>query len=85
MVWSRCNISIGSFVSVDEEGVHFAVDVFHCNLESIEASSFGCRHFGGKIADQVRVDDAIGGSKECKDVGDEVAFGVGQPGPVRKV
>jgi hypothetical protein len=41
MVWSRCNISIGSFVSVDEEGVHFAVDVFGCNLEAIETLGYG--------------------------------------------
>jgi hypothetical protein len=37
-------------VSVNEEGLRFAVDVFDCNLEAIEASGFGCRYFGGKIA-----------------------------------
>ncbi len=37
-------------VRVNEEGVHFAVDVFDCNLEAIEAAGFGCRDFGGEIA-----------------------------------
>ncbi len=50
------------------------MDVFHRNLEAIEASSFGCCHFGGKIAAQVLIDNAIGGSKECKNMGDKVAF-----------
>jgi hypothetical protein len=36
-------------VRVNEEGVHFAVNVFHCDLEAVEASSFGCRHFGIKL------------------------------------
>ena len=31
------------------------------------------------------IEDAIGGSEECKDMIDEVVLGVGQPGPVRKV
>jgi hypothetical protein len=50
------------------------VDVFHRDLEAVEASSFGFRHFGGKIAAQVLVDNAIGGSKECKNMGDKVAL-----------
>jgi hypothetical protein len=54
--------------------VHFAVDVFHCSLEAVEASSFRCRHFGGKIAAQVLVDNAIEGSKERENMGDKVAF-----------
>jgi hypothetical protein len=37
-------------VCVDEEGVHFIVDVFDCNLEAIEAVGFGCCDFGGEIA-----------------------------------
>jgi hypothetical protein len=60
-------------VRVNEEGVPFAVDVFHCDLD-VEASSFGCHHFSGKIAAQVLVDDAIGGSEERKNMGDKVAF-----------
>ncbi len=50
------------------------MDVFHHNLEVIEALSFGCHHFSGKIAAQILVDDAIGGSKECKNMGDKVVF-----------
>ncbi len=61
-------------VGVDDEGVCFAVDNFQNNLEAVEASSFGCHHFGGKIAAQILVDNAIGGSKECKNMGDKVAF-----------
>jgi hypothetical protein len=37
-------------VTVNEEGVRFAVDVFDCNLEAIEAVGFGCPDFGGEIA-----------------------------------
>ena len=37
-----------------------AVDVFDCNLEALEASGFRCRDFGGKIAAQVLIDNAIG-------------------------
>ncbi len=72
-------------VRVNEEGVHFAVDVFDCNLEAIEAPGFGGRDFGDEVAAQVLIDDPIRGSKECKDMGDEVAFGVGQSDPVREV
>jgi hypothetical protein len=43
-------------------------------FEAVEASSFGCCHFSGKITAQVLTDDAIGGSKECKNMGDKVAF-----------
>jgi hypothetical protein len=50
------------------------VDVFHHNLEAIEASSLGCRCFSGKIAAQVLGDDAIRGSKEGENMGDKVAF-----------
>ena len=52
-------------VCVDKEGVHFAVDIFDCNLEAIEASGFGCHDFGGKIAGHIFIGNAIGGSKEC--------------------
>ena len=38
-------------VCVNEEGVSFAVDVFDCNLEAIEAAGFGCRDLGGDSAD----------------------------------
>ncbi len=47
------------------------MDVFHRNLEAVEALSFGCRHFAGKIAAQVLVDNDIGGSEEHKNMGDK--------------
>ncbi len=50
------------------------MDVFNRNLEAVEASGFGCHHFGGKITAQVLVDNAIRGSKECNNIGDKVAF-----------
>jgi hypothetical protein len=61
-------------VCVNEEGVRFAVDVFNCNLEAVETSCFGCCNFGGKVVTQVLVDNAVRGSKEHKDMEDEVAF-----------
>ncbi len=61
-------------VCVNEEGVRFAVDVFNCDLEAVETSCFGCCNFGGKVVTQILVDNAVRGSKECKDMGDEVAF-----------
>ena len=61
-------------VHVNEEGVRFAVDVSNCNLEAVETLCFGCCNFGGKVVTQVLVDNAIRGSEERKDTGDEVAF-----------
>ena len=37
-------------VRVDEEEVHFAVDVSDCDLDAIDAAGFGCCDFGGEIA-----------------------------------
>jgi hypothetical protein len=65
MMWSRCNISIGSLMQVAMRRKQwFAVD-FDCNLEAVEASGFECHYFGGKIAAYILVDDTIGGNKEC--------------------
>ncbi len=61
-------------VRVNEEGVCFAVDVFNCNLEAVEASCFGCCYFSRKVVTQVLVDNAIRGSEEHEDTGNEVAF-----------
>ena len=35
---------------VDEEGVHFAVDVLDCDLEAIETPGFGGCDFGDEVA-----------------------------------
>jgi hypothetical protein len=51
MAWSRCNFLFWVLdVRVNEEGVHFAMNVFDCDLEAIEAVGFGGRVFGGKVA-----------------------------------
>ena len=50
------------------------MDVFDCNLEAVEASCFGDCDFGDEVAAQIFVDNSVRGSKECKDVGDEVTF-----------
>ena len=42
----------------------------------------GCCYFGGKIAAQVLIDNAVGGGKECKDMEDGVAFSFSQPVPI---
>jgi hypothetical protein len=36
-------------VCVNKEGVCFAVNVFDCNLEAVEALCFGCHYFGGNL------------------------------------
>ena len=61
------------------------MDVFYHDLEAIKAVSFRCCYLGGKVVTQVLVDKAIRGSKECKDMGEKVAFVVGQVGPVHNV
>ncbi len=50
------------------------MDVFHHILEAVEAFSFGCHHFGGEIAAWVLVDNAIRGSEERENMGDEVVL-----------
>jgi hypothetical protein len=61
------------------------MDVFDHNLEAIEASSFRCCYFGGKVVTQVLVDNTIGSGEECKNMGKKVAFIVRQLGPVCNV
>jgi hypothetical protein len=61
-------------VRVNKKGECLAVDVFDCDLEAVEASGFRCRYFGDKFVVYVLVDNAVGGGKERKDVGDEVEF-----------
>lgn len=61
-------------VCVDEERVGFGVDVFHHNLEAVEASRFGNLYLAREALDKVLVDNAIGGSEEGEDVGDEEAL-----------
>ena len=46
-------------VRVDQKQVHFIVDVFDSDLETIETSSFRQRDFCGKVAAEVLIEDAI--------------------------
>jgi len=58
-------------VGIDEEGVCFGVDVLHHDLETVKASSLRDLNLAAESLNKVLVDDAIGGSEESKDVGDE--------------
>ncbi len=53
------------------------MNVFDCNLEAVEAAGFRCSYFGGKVAAQIFIDNAIRGCKEGKDVGDKKVFSLG--------
>ncbi|KAI6757362.1 hypothetical protein HG531_003187 [Fusarium graminearum] len=59
-------------VGIDEEGVCFGVDVLHHDLETIEASSLGDLDLAAESLNKILIDDAVGGSEESKNVGDEV-------------
>lgn len=59
-------------VGVDEERVHFRVDVFHHDLESVKAACFWYLDFSTESLDEVLIDDPVRGSEESKDVGHEV-------------
>jgi len=61
-------------VCVDEEGVCLGVNVLHHDLETVEAASLGDLHFTAEALDEVLVDNAIRGGKECEYMGDEVAL-----------
>ena len=61
------------------------MDAFYHDLEAIESEGFRCHYLGGEIVTQFLVDNAIRGGKECKYMGEKVAFVVGQVGPVYDV
>jgi hypothetical protein len=65
-------------VCVDEERVCLGVDVLHHDLETVEASRLWYLYLAGEALDQVLVDNAVGGSEEGEDVGDEEALVVVQ-------
>lgn len=56
----RNSLSLES-LSVNEETVHFRMDVFHGNLEAVEAAGFGDLNFLAKPLHQVFILDAIAG------------------------
>jgi hypothetical protein len=61
-------------VRVDEKRVCLGVNVLHHDLEAVEASRLGYLHLTGESLDQVLVNNAVGGSEEGEDVGDEEAL-----------
>ena len=66
-------------VCVDQQRVRLRVDVLHHDLEAVEASRLRYLYFTAKSLDQVLVDNAVRGSEESEDVGDEKALVVVQP------
>ena len=46
----------------------------HHNLEPVKAPGFGDLNFATEALDEVLIDDAVRGSKESEDVGDEMTF-----------
>ena len=65
-------------ICVDEQGVCLGVDVFHHDLEAVEAARLWYLDFTAETLDEVLVDDAVGSGEEGEDMGNEVAFVVVQ-------
>lgn len=61
-------------VGVDQKRVGLRVDVLNHDLESIEAASFSNLDLSTETLKQVLVDNAIRGSEEGENVGDEVSL-----------
>jgi hypothetical protein len=61
-------------VGVNEKRVGFGVDIFHHNLETVEAASLGDLNFSAEALQKILIDNTIGRSEECKDVRDEVTL-----------
>ena len=61
-------------IRVDEEGVSFGVDVFHHNLETIEAARLRHLNFIREMLVEVLIDDAVGGCEEGEDMRNEVTL-----------
>jgi hypothetical protein len=72
-------------VSLQEERVHFSVDILDSDLESIESAGFRDLNFLHETYTEVFVDDAIGSSEKGEDVGNEVAFIVVEGFPVDEI
>ena len=69
-----CALSLLLDVCVDQKGICLRVDVLHHDLETVEATSLGDLDFTTEALDKVLVDNSIGCSEECKDVGNEVSL-----------
>ncbi|RUS76227.1 hypothetical protein EGW08_016000, partial [Elysia chlorotica] len=62
-------------VCVDEQAVHFTVDILHCNLETVKAASLCYLHFLAEPythAHQIFIYNAITGCKKGQHMRDEV-------------
>jgi len=72
-------------VGVDQEGVGFSMDVFHSDLETVEASGFGDLDFSAELFSEVFKNNTVTGSKEGQNVLDKVLFVLVESFPVLQV
>lgn len=61
------------------------MNILDGNLKSIEEAGLEALDFGGKVTREVFVDNSIGGSEECEDVGDEMTFIIGEAFPILEI
>ena len=61
------------------------MNIFDSNLKPVEEPSLGALDLLGEVTGEVFVDNAIGGGEECEDVGNEMAFIVGEILPIFEV
>ena len=72
-------------VGVDQQRIGLCVNVFHHDLESVEASGFWPANFSVEIFNQVLVDNTVAGCKEGEDVLDEMLLVLVEVFPVFEV
>ena len=61
------------------------MNILNGNLKSIEEAGLEALDFDGKVTREVFVDNSIGGSEECEDVGDEMTFIIGEAFPILEI
>jgi len=61
------------------------VDVFDSDLETVESTRFRDLNFFHESSGEIFEDDTVGGGEEGEDMGNEVAFAVGEVVPVLKI
>jgi len=69
-------------VGVNQQRIGLAVNVFHCNLETIEASCLGRLDLSGKVTCKILVYYSVRGCKEGQNTREEVSFIICQPIPI---
>ena len=72
-------------VRIDEQAVHFRVNVLDGDLEAVEASGFRHLDFLHESFDEIFVDDAVAGGEKRQHVGEEVTFVVLERLPVAQI